>query len=418
MVCSASPALAGGYMVEEQSVRGLGRAYSGEVADQGAASLFWNPAAIARSGPELYLGGHARRSSSTLADAGSTITRPIPPAGLTTPVGGAATTKDPLGDHIAPNLALAVPLNSRLAVGLSLYEPFALDTDMGANSWARYDTLLARIDTLAVRGSAALAVTDWLDVGLGVEAQKIDAELQIALPNLSPLLPDGKTGVDGKGWEYGWSLGAQAHAGAVTLGASYHSRIKRSVDGTFSVTGLLDPLASANFTAPSKLQLETPWTLSVGARWQATDRLALNAQLTRYGWGEYDAIRIVAAGQTTVVPQNYSDTTAFALGADFAMNAAWTVRAGVLFDQTPTPPDLREAGVPDSNRRLFGAGASFQASDALTLDAAIGYSDFSSARVFHDVTNYAGTPALTQAAVRGTIDRSTVVISLGARWGF
>ena len=44
---TASAAEAGGFYLKEQSVRGIGRSNSGEVADQGAASLWWNPAAIA-----------------------------------------------------------------------------------------------------------------------------------------------------------------------------------------------------------------------------------------------------------------------------------------------------------------------------------------------------------------------------------
>ena len=51
----ATQAHASGFYLQEQSVRGTGRAYSGEVADQGPASLWWNPAAIARSPREAYV---------------------------------------------------------------------------------------------------------------------------------------------------------------------------------------------------------------------------------------------------------------------------------------------------------------------------------------------------------------------------
>ena len=38
---------ASAFYLQEQSVKGAGRAFSGEVADQGPESLWWNPAAIA-----------------------------------------------------------------------------------------------------------------------------------------------------------------------------------------------------------------------------------------------------------------------------------------------------------------------------------------------------------------------------------
>ncbi len=56
---AASQASAAAFYLQEQSVRGAGRAYSGEVADRGAASLWWNPASIAGLDKnEIYGGVH------------------------------------------------------------------------------------------------------------------------------------------------------------------------------------------------------------------------------------------------------------------------------------------------------------------------------------------------------------------------
>lgn len=418
LAATASPAFAGGFMVDEQSVRGMGRAYAGEVADQGAASLFWNPAAIARSGGEVLVGGHARDTSSALIDSGSTITRPIPPNGLTTPVGGAAHLSDPVAADFAPNGAFVAPIGDRLALGVSFSEPFALDTQLGTGSWARYDTVLAEIETREIAAAVAVKLNERLDVGFAAQAQHMDARLQIALPNLSPLLPDGLTSVDGKGWDYGWAVGAQARARNLTFGIGYRSRMKRDLNGTFAVSGLQAPLDSGNFSAPSHLKLKTPSSLSAGVRWQVTPRLTLDAQATRHGWGVYDTISIVAGGQTTLVPQNYGDTTSLAFGGDFAASRAFIVRAGVQYDETPTPADLREAGVPDSDRWMVAAGASFSPNPRVTIDAAVSHSFFRDTNVFHDVLNYAGTPAATMARVRGSIDRSATVISGALRFSY
>ena len=69
-------AAAASFYLQDQSVKGLGRAYSGEVADQGAESLWWNPAAIARSPNEIYIGENSILTSSTVLDRGSSITYP------------------------------------------------------------------------------------------------------------------------------------------------------------------------------------------------------------------------------------------------------------------------------------------------------------------------------------------------------
>jgi len=54
----AAPAMAGSFYVQEQSTRGQGRANSGEGADKGVQSLWWNPAAIAGTQRQVYTGMH------------------------------------------------------------------------------------------------------------------------------------------------------------------------------------------------------------------------------------------------------------------------------------------------------------------------------------------------------------------------
>ena len=54
----AAPAFAGSFYVQEQSTRGQGRANAGVGADKGVQSLWWNPAAIAGTQRELYVGAH------------------------------------------------------------------------------------------------------------------------------------------------------------------------------------------------------------------------------------------------------------------------------------------------------------------------------------------------------------------------
>jgi long-chain fatty acid transport protein len=113
----AGPAFAGGFYLQEQSVRGAARAYSGEVSDTGVQSLWWNPAAIARSPRQAYVAAHAVLVDADVTDTGSSITYP---GGITLPVGGEPRAFKPIQDGVAPNLAVAMPVGGRFAVGLSV----------------------------------------------------------------------------------------------------------------------------------------------------------------------------------------------------------------------------------------------------------------------------------------------------------
>ncbi|WP_374575900.1 OmpP1/FadL family transporter [Phenylobacterium sp.] len=414
-VGAASQAHAAGFYLQEQSVRGLGRAYAGEAADQGPASLWWNPASIARSPREVYVGVHGVLIDSKVSDAGSTVTYP---GGATVPTVGQERAFKPIQDGVAPNFAIAAPLGDRFALGLSVAAPYNFTTEYEPTAWARYDALTSRLNTADIQLTGAMRATDWLDLGVGVDAEYTDAKLTTAYPNLSPLLPDGVSQLKGDGWNYGWTAGAQAHFGDWSLGASYRSAMDHDLDGRVLVMGLVGPLAAANADLAGSASFTTPWIATVGARWRATDKLTLNAQVQRFGWSKFDAITVDTAAGRQVMEQNYRDTTSGAVGVDYALNDRLTLRAGVQYDPTPTPDGERTARVPDGDRWLYAAGATAQLGPATKLDVAAAYIDFDNSTITHDAVFYAGTPAQVTASQRGRVQGRGAVLSVGLRRTF
>jgi long-chain fatty acid transport protein len=408
----ASQAHAGGFYLQEQSVRGTGRAYSGEVADQGPESLWWNPAAIARSPREAYVGASAIFVQSKVTNSGSTITYP---GGVTAPVGGEARAFNPIQDGVAPNFAVSTPIGDRFAVGLSLTAPYNFTTKYRPQAWARYDALQSRLTTSDLQLTGAMKVTDWLDLGVGVDAQYTDAKLANALPNLSPALPDGISQLSGSGWNYGWTVGAQAHFDRLSLGASYRSAMDHDLKGKVFVGGLLGPLAAGNADASGSANFTTPWIATIGARYGVTDKLTLDVQAQRFGWSEFNAIRVTSGGATQVLAQNYKDTTSGGVGADYAVNDRLTLRAGVQYDPTPTPSAERTARVPDGNRWLYSVGATGRLSDRTQVDAGLTYIDFANSDVRHDTTFFGGTPAAVTTALRGSVEGQGYIMAVGVR---
>lgn len=406
---------AAGFYLQEQSVRGVGRAFSGEAASRGVDAVWWNPAAITRSGREAYLGAHGIFVDAEVEDTGSTITYP---GGVTLPSGGEPRGFNPIKDGVAPNFAVATPVGDRFALGLSVAAPFNFETDYRRQSWARYDALTSRLTIADIQLTGAMRVTDWLDVGVGASAHYADAKLSTAYPNLAPGAPDGVSQLGGDGWDWGWTAGAQAHLGRLTVGASYRSKVEHKLDGRVFVGGLAGPIAAANLDAPGSATFSTPWIATVGARFAVTDRLTLNAQMQRFGWSEFDEIDVDTPAGPQVLPQNYENTTSGAVGLDYAVNDRLTLRTGVQYDPTPTPDGERTARVPDGDRWLFGVGATAALTDRVQLDAGFAYIAFEESEVNHDTTFYAGTPAATTTRLRGTVNGDGYVMSLGLRTRF
>ena len=417
LLAGAGEAAAGGFSVNEISVEGMGRANAGMAADTGAGALWFNPASIARSGREISVGVHNRNHRTDFTDNGSNITLPVPPAGLTVPIGGRSNVEDGAQDLTAPYAAGVMPIGDRLALGLSVAKPFFLKTELGADAWSRYDTIRSQIEVTEVQLTGAVQVTDWLDLGGGMIAQYNDAYLDQAWPNLAPGAPDAISRLKADGWNWGWTIGAQAHFDTVSLGVSYRSKVVQDVDGTLALSGLVAPLDPFNFTAPAQATFTLPANLSVAARWAVTPALSLHGQIDRAGWSEYDVIT-VNFGQVVVIPQNFDDTTSVAIGVDYALNDMWTVRAGVKSDPAPSPDTLREPGVWDAESRVWAVGATVTLQEGMNVHGALAWTDFEDAVLIDNDVFYAGSPAQTTARSRGVFSGDGVSASLGLDWKF
>lgn len=413
----AGAAHAQGFYLQEQSARGAGRAFSGEVADTGAGSLWWNPASIAGTTEgEAIVNVAGILPHGKVEDRGTVIRRP---GGAFTPVGGDGVARNPINNGVLPSGSFAYPLSNRVALGLAITSPFSFTTDYDANSWARYSADRTKLLTMDIQPSIAVAVTDWLRVGAGANIEYTDAALSNALPNLAAALPDGKQELKGNGWDLGWTAGFQLHNDFVTVGFAYKSAIKHRLKGSLEISGLQGPLAAQNRKLDDiHANFYTPGQLIVGARFNVTPKLALNTQLTRFSWDKFDAIRLEAP-LNTAIPENYRETWSVAAGLDYAASPKLTLRAGVQSAQTPTRDGERDARVPDANRWNFGLGGSYKATRNLTIDTAVNYIDFEDESIDRPTAAYVGTPVQTPVGVSGTLrDAHAFVLSLGARMTF
>lgn len=416
MALGAAPAMAGGFYLQDQSTKASGRAFSGEVADQGAESLWWNPAAIGG-----LTGGSAAISATAIlprADVTNVNTLIIRPGGTPTPVGGDQTTGNPINNGVVPSGSIAHSVGHGLAVGLAITAPYNFTTQYPASSWSRYSALTTRLRTIDIQPSVAFELAPGFSLGAAVNVEHVSASLGNALPNLSAALPDGSQQLNGKGWDVGYSLGAQYRHGPLSLGVSYKSAITHTLNGTLTVAGLLGPLAGNNMTVSTNAKFTTPWQLSVGGRYAVTKAVTLNGTVTRFGWAKFDAIRL-GAPVNAALPENYRNTWSYAVGVDADVAPTWTVRAGVQRDMTPVRGEQRDARVPDSNRWNFAVGGTHAFTPGFKIDAAFNYLKLDDAPINRTTAAYAGTAAQTPILVNGMVTNPHVFIfSLGGRLSF
>ena len=416
----AQPAMASGFYLQEQSARATGRADSGEIADTGADSLWWNPAAIGGMiGGDVSINATEILPRATVTDTGSLIVRP---GQYPASVGGNPVTNDPISNGLVPQGAIAHALTRQIAVGLAISAPYNFTTNYAADSFARYSALSTRLRTIDIQPTVAVHFDGpdgiGINLGGGINIERASATFGNALPNLVAALPDGQQILSGHGWDVGFSLGARIEAGRLSFGTSYKSAIVHHLDGQVVVSGLDSPLAGGNGSTATTASFTTPWQLGAGARYKLTQRLTLDAEVIRFGWSKFNQINL-GAPLDTAIPENYRNTWNYALGLDADVAKGWTVRGGVQRDLSPVQDDQRDARVPDSNRWTFATGASHDVTRNLTLDAAFNYVALKSAAIDRPTEAYVGTAVATPVLMSGEVTSAHVfIVSFGGRLRF
>ncbi|QSR17709.1 OmpP1/FadL family transporter [Novosphingobium sp. KA1] len=411
----AGAAHAQAFYLQEQSVRAQGRAFSGEAADTGVDSLWWNPAAIGGlDGGQAAIHASAILPRGKVVDDGTLIVRPgQTPAS----VGGNAVSKNPIDNGVLPSGAVAYGFG-KVAFGLTVTSPYSFTTNYDSDSWARYSADKTKLRTIDIQPSVAFQPVEGLYLGAALNVEHVSATLGNYLPNLSPLLADGHQQLKGSGWDLGWSVGAQYHNGPASIGVAYKSAVKHKLKGSLTIDGLLGPLAGNNMSLDTTAEFSTPWQAIMSARVKATKQLTLNAQVVAYGWSKFDTIDL-GSPLNSSIPENYKDGFSYAFGLDYDLSPKWTLRGGIQYGETPTQDGNRDARVPDSNRWNFSAGTTYNLSSKIAIDAAASYITFKDAPIDRVTAAYVGTAAQTPVLTNGSLqDAYAMVFSLGARVSF
>jgi long-chain fatty acid transport protein len=179
-------ARAGSFLLNEQSVSGLGTAYAGAAAQaEDASTIFFNPAGIALLPQgELQGGFHYIIPSATFSNQGSSISAPG------TPFNGAKITGGNGGDsgvdHLIPNAYLSQPVfrspqYGDLTVGIGLSVPFGLETDYDPGWVGRYSALRTKLQTFDIQPTIAYRVFDRISIGASLDIQYASARLSQAV---------------------------------------------------------------------------------------------------------------------------------------------------------------------------------------------------------------------------------------------
>jgi long-chain fatty acid transport protein len=390
---------AAGFLLYEQSVSGLGTSFASTAAAEDASTLWWNPAGMSYlSGTNFTLAGHIVRPTSEFKNQGSRTFLP-PPNGLPLSGGNGGDAGDVA---FIPNLYLTHAVTERLSLGVGVNSPFGLTTEYDDDWVGRYHALKSELLVVQINPAIAWKINDAFSLGGGLNLQYAKAELSSAVdfstvclgaaartPQLGPLCAgagltvpgnaarDGKATVDGDDWGYGFNLGAIWQIVPSTrMGIAYRSSIGQDLEGDIKYDNVpaafagVAALNSAFADTGAKASVDLPETLSLGVHSQIDERWALMGDLTWTRWSRFEELRVTFdnGAADNVTTENWDDSFRVAIGASYKPVNAWTLRAGVAYDQSPVPDDFRTPRIPDQDRTWLSVGANWKITQNASLD--------------------------------------------------
>lgn len=400
---AAAPANAAGFYIQEQSVSGLGSAFSGSVTNlNDPSTIYFNPAGLTKvEGTQAQLGVHVLLPKADLTDTGTTT--PI----TTTP--GTEDGGNPYDPTPVPNAFISHQINSKVWVGLGVSAPFGLASDYGDDWFGRYDSTETELTTIDVQPTVAFKVNDQLSIGGGINIQYADAKLKNAVFGGT----EGEATLKGDDWSYGYNIGVQYRPlESTTFGLNYRSAISHTLDGNVLIqnSGALDRDDSAS------ADLDLPDIATLGVAHKISPKWTVMGQATWFGWNNFQDIDPEPDTGTDLAPtvQNYQTTWAFAVGAEYEYSDQWTFRGGLQFDETPTTDEYRTSRTPDGDRTWVSLGATYDYSDRLSLDLAATYIDIEEGEI-NVLRN--GTGA-TSSTISADTDGHVGILALGLTYKF
>ncbi|MBU7586747.1 MAG: outer membrane protein transport protein [Nostoc sp. TH1S01] len=422
IINTANLALAGGFALNEQSVKNVGNGYAGTAVNiDDASAIFFNPAGLTHlTGNSITGSAFVIFPTVRFQNQGSTVVTGAP---LTGSNGGEAGV-----DVVVPNLYAAWSLSDTVKAGIGFNVPFGLATKY-SNDWVgRYQAVESSLTTININPTVAAKLSDNFSVGVGLNVQYAEAILSNAidfgligrsagLPT-QPQQADGFVEVTGSDWSVGYNLGVMyAPSKSTRIGLSYRSAITQDIRGNadFTVPQSLQVLtARGQFTdTGAKAIVNLPDILSLAVYQELSPRVSVVGDVTWTNWSRFKELRVQfdnPAQADSVQPENWEDTYRFGLGVNYSVNDKLTLRTGVTYDPSPIKDEFVTARLPGGDRTLVGVGASYRPSKSFSLDVAYSHV-FSEDSPINQSSTTTGT-------VRGEFESSVDVVGLQLNWQF
>jgi long-chain fatty acid transport protein len=414
VLCAAPTVFASGFAVYTQGASSLGQGAATIAHTDDPSAIFWNPALINKlEGTQIQLG--------------TTII--FPSRKFESDITGETFKTEP--DVFFPStIFITHKFNDKISAGLGVFNPFGLATKWPDDWEGRYIATNSEMTTFNINPVVSYQITPHIAFAAGVDFLLLDATLEKKI-NLAAFtfpipFPDGgqKFEGDGSGLGYNFGILIEPHKN-IALGVSYRSEIKVDIDGNadFSLPAGTPQFISLLFpNTPGSTDITLPQQIHAGICYKGFTPLTFEAALRWEGWSSYDQLKIkldkpVVGSKTSVSKKDWEDTYSVSLGAKYQLNDTIALLAGYLYGGNPIPDKTFEPAIPDANTHLFTVGTSIKHKQ-FKVDLAYGYQKLQERNKNNDIGAESSISGLVDASANGTYKSHLHMVGVSLTYTF
>ncbi len=349
-------AQAAGYAVDVHSARAVGMAQTmkGHVDD--ASAVFFNPAGLIM-GRQLDV------------QVGDTLI--IPTFKVKVKDAGTGTTYPTEGQVVPPpHIYAAYGLNDDISVGIGMFSLFGLVVPWPADWVGRFETTHSELKTYFINPEVAVRIGDRVRVGAGVQIVRATAQLTRAIGFPSQ---EGKVDLAGGTWGVGGNGGVMVDIipRRLTFGATYRSATTLNITGNAHFTNVPPEFQATIHDQKASATIHLPQTFGFGLGFWPIPALRLGLETEYTGWQVVGDLKVVFPDTPptppnelgpldTKLPKRWSHAWLVRTGGEYTLTEQWRLRAGIMYDSSPSPADTITPELPDSNRINLGLGGGYR----------------------------------------------------------
>lgn len=346
-----------GISVDTQSGRATGMAAAVTAFVDDPSAIYYNPAGIAQ-GRVLDV------------QVGDTL---ILPAFTYTPAAGASTSTS--FAIVPPFQAYATAgITDDFSVGVGVFSAYGLSLAWPDQWTGRSDITKASLATYNFNPTAAYRLGP-VRIGAGVQIVRATVDLQRKIETGSQEV---STELGGDAWGVGGNVGVQVEAVKqyLSFGAHYRSAVKLDFTGNASFGNVPVELQGTLHDQAVTTSITNPDSLALAVASHPIKQLVIDAEIGWYDWSKFQSIDLhfpndKSGTLNSSQAKNWNNTINWHLGSELALDDAWRIRAGVMYDPSPSPANTLTPDLPDADRLNLAIGGSYVHPSGFRVD--LGY---------------------------------------------